>query len=138
VGYIGLYFFWYSAILVSRVSEFNVEPNMVAYWFVDENKVKRFVTLHVFEFIDCLVRFIPDKNLKLIRCYGLYSRCTVGVLLESVCSFSREKVSVVRKRVVVCCPNCGKVMDLAGVSRPDGGGGLVYDVWDDDYDYADW
>jgi hypothetical protein len=29
-------------------------------------------------------------------------------------------------------------MVLVGVSRSDGGGGLVYDEWDDDYDYANW
>jgi hypothetical protein len=28
---------------------------MVTYWYMDENKVKRFITLHVFEFIDRLV-----------------------------------------------------------------------------------
>jgi hypothetical protein len=25
-----------------------------------------------------------------------------------------------------------------GVTRSDEGGGLVYDEWDDDYDYANW
>jgi len=29
-------------------------------------------------------------------------------------------------------------MDLVGVTRPDVGGGLVYDEWDDDFDYANW
>jgi len=29
-------------------------------------------------------------------------------------------------------------MDLIGVTRPDGGGGLVYGDWDDDFDYANW
>jgi hypothetical protein len=29
-------------------------------------------------------------------------------------------------------------MDIVGVTRPDEGGGLVYDEWDDDYDYANW
>jgi len=29
-------------------------------------------------------------------------------------------------------------MDLVGVTRPDGDGGLVYDEWDDDFDYANW
>ncbi|MDR2204112.1 MAG: hypothetical protein LBE76_07455 [Nitrososphaerota archaeon] len=47
-------------------------------------------------------------------------------------------MSVVCKRVVVCCSNCGCVMDFVGVSRPGEGGGLVYGEWDDDYDYADW
>jgi hypothetical protein len=68
------------AIVESRVSEFNVEINMVTYWFVDEDKVKRFVTLSAFEFVGCLVRFIPEKNLKLIRYYGLYSRRILGKL----------------------------------------------------------
>jgi hypothetical protein len=128
------------AIAGSRICGFDVETNMVTYWFVDEHKVKRFVSLHAFEFIDRLVKLIPDKNLKLIRYYGLYYRRSVGVLQKVLTPLSREKVPVVRKRVVVCCPNCGNVMDLVGVSRPDdgGGGGLVYSEWDDDADYASW
>jgi len=50
-GYVGRYL-RHPAIAASRISDFNVETNMVTYWFVDENKVKRFVTLHAFEFID--------------------------------------------------------------------------------------
>ena len=51
---------------------------------------------------------------------------------------SYEKVSVKSKREVVLCSNCGgHAMDLVGVTRPDGGGGLVYDEWDDG-DYANW
>ena len=68
------------AIAESRISEFNVETNMVTFWFVDEYKVKRFVMLPAFEFIGRLVRLIPEKNLKLIRYYGLYSRRTTGRL----------------------------------------------------------
>jgi hypothetical protein len=92
----------------------------------------------VFEFIDRLVRLISDKNLKFICYYGLYSRCASGRFQKVLMSLSCEKVSVVCKRVVVCCLNCGKVMDVVGVSRSDGGGGLVYGEWDDDYDYANW
>ena len=32
---------WHLAILESRISEFNVETDMVTFWFVDEKKVKR-------------------------------------------------------------------------------------------------
>jgi hypothetical protein len=46
-------------------------------------------------------------------------------------------VSVKLKRVVVCCSNCGYVMDFAGVSGSDEGGGLVYVEGDTD-DYANW
>jgi lysyl-tRNA synthetase class I len=53
----------------------------------------------------------------------------VGVLQKVLTPFSRENVSVKFKRVVVCCPNCGKAMGLTGVTRLDGDGGLVYEVW---------
>jgi hypothetical protein len=108
------------AIAVSRISEFNVETNMVTFWFVDEHKVKQFVTLPALEFIGRLVRLIPEKNLKLIRYYGLYSRRTLGVLQKVLTPLSCEKVSVRFKGVVVCCPNCGKSMDITGVTRLDG------------------
>jgi transcription elongation factor Elf1 len=104
---------------------------------VDENRVKRFVTLHAFEFIDRLVRLIPDKNLKLIRYYGLYSRCTTAKLQKVLTPLSREKVPVKSKRAVILCSNCGYVMDLVGVTRPDEGGNLVYGEWDDSYNYVD-
>ena len=73
----------HSVIAELRISEFNVESNMVTFWFVDEYKVKRFVTLSALEFIGRLVKLIPDKNLELICYYGLYSRRTFGRLLES-------------------------------------------------------
>jgi len=38
---------------------------MVTFWFVGENKVKPFVMLPAFLFIDCLVWLIADKHLKL-------------------------------------------------------------------------
>src|SRR5215469_11904552 len=117
------------AIAESRISEFNVETNMVTFWFVDENKVKQFVTLPALEFIERLVRLIPDKNLKLIRYYGLYSRRTLGRLQKVLTCLSREKVPAAFKKVEICCPNCGKGMDLTGVTRLDGDGGLVYEAW---------
>jgi hypothetical protein len=119
-GYIGRYL-RHPAIAVSRISDFNVETNMVTYWHMDENKVKQFVTLHVFEFIDRLVRLIPDKNLKLIWYYGLCSRRITGKFQKVFTPLSCEKVSVKSKRGVVLCSNCGYAMGLVGVTRPDGG-----------------
>ena len=119
------------AIVESRISEFNVATNMVTFWFVDDRKVKRFVTLHALEFIGRLVSLIPEKNLKLIRYYGLYSRRAAIKLQKVFTCLSREKVPAAFKRVVVCCPNCGKSMDLTGVTRLDGVGGLVYSAWGD-------
>jgi hypothetical protein len=66
---------------------------------MDENKVKQFVTLHAFLFIDRLVRLIPDKNLKLICYYGLYSGRTTGKFQKVLTVLSCEKVPVKSKRV---------------------------------------
>jgi hypothetical protein len=136
-GYIGRYL-RHSAIAESRISEFNTATNMVTYWFVDEYKVKQFVTLHAFEFIDRLVRLISDKNLEFIRYYGLYSGRTTAKLQKMLIPLSRENVPVKPKRAVILCSNCGHVMDLVGVTRSDEGGGLVYDEWDDEHEHADW
>jgi len=100
-GYIGRYL-RHPAVAECRISDFNVETNMVTYWYMDENRVKQFVSLHAFEFIDRLVRLIPDKNLKLIRYYGLYSRRTSARLQKMLTSLSREKVSVKPKRRLFC------------------------------------
>ena len=94
--------------------------------------------MHALEFIGRLVKLIPDKNLKLIRYYGLYSRRTSGKLQKVLTPLSRENVSVKFKRVVVCCPNCGKSMGLTGVTRLDGVGGLVYSAWGDSGDDDCW
>ena len=47
-------------------------------------------------------------------------------------------MSVAFKCVVVCCPTCGKGMGLAGVTRFDGDGGLVYEAWGSDSDDDCW
>lgn len=96
-AYMGRYL-RHPAIAESRISEFNVETNMVTYWYVDEDKTKRFVTLPALEFIDRLVRLIPDKNLKLIRYYGLYSRRMQAKLQKMLTVLSREKVVIECKR----------------------------------------
>jgi len=115
-AYIGRYL-RHPAIAESRISDFNVETNMVTFWY-EENGAKKFVTVSALEFIDRLVRLIPDKNLKLIRYYGLYSRRTQGKLQKMLTPLSREKPAVLPKREVVKCPRCGQPMDLLGATRP--------------------
>jgi adenylate kinase family enzyme/ribosomal protein S27E len=123
--YIGRYL-RHPAIAESRISEFNVETNMVTFWY-EEKGEKKFVTLSALEFIDRLVRLIPDKNLKLIRYYGLYSRRTSAKLQKMLTPLSREKPSIQPKKEVVKCPKCGQTMELVGATRPNA----------DDYDSDD-
>jgi hypothetical protein len=69
------------AIAESRISEFNWLLNTVTFWYNDsDGGGRRSVTFGALEFIGRLVRLVPDRNLKLIRYYGLYSRRTKGKL----------------------------------------------------------
>jgi hypothetical protein len=127
-AYIGRYL-RHPAIAESRISDFNVETNMVTFWY-DEDGAKKFVTLSALEFIDRLVRLIPDKNLKLIRYYGLYSRRTQGKLQKMLTPLSREKRVVLPKKEVVKCAKCGQTMELQGATRPNADeSDSEYDSW---------
>jgi hypothetical protein len=107
------------AIAESRLSEFNRLLNTVTFWYRDEDGgLRRSVTFGALEFIGKLVRLIPDRNLKLIRYYGLYSRRTKGKLQKMLTPLSSEKCRVVRKKEVIKCPKCGQIMDFVGVTRP--------------------
>lgn len=124
--YIGRYL-RHPAIAESRISDFNVETNMVTFWYEVDGE-KKTVTMPALEFIDRLVRLIPDKNLKLIRYYGLYSRRTSAKLQKMLTPLSREKPRVEPKKEVVKCPKCGQIMDLMGATRP-------HEDEDDDFDW---
>jgi hypothetical protein len=115
-GYIGRYL-RHPAIAESRISDFNPVTNMVTFWYQLDGE-KKTVTMSALEFIDHLVRLIPDKNLKLIRYYGLYSRRTMGKLQKMFTPLSREKPMLLSRKEVVKCPRCGQTMELMGVTRP--------------------
>jgi ssDNA-binding Zn-finger/Zn-ribbon topoisomerase 1 len=114
--YIGRYL-RHPAIAESRILDFNPETNMVSFWYRVDGE-KKTVTMSALEFIEHLVRLIPDKNLKLIRYYGLYSRRTSAKLQKMLTPLSREKPAVLPKREVVSCPKCGSAMNLMGATRP--------------------
>ena len=107
------------AVAESRISEFNRLASTVTFWYKDPDCGERKnVTLSVLEFIGRLVRLIPDRNLKLISYYGLYSRRTKGKLQKMLTALSREIRSGVRKKEEIECLKCGVFVDFVGVSRP--------------------
>ena len=124
--YIGRYL-RHPAIAESRISNFDTEANAVTYWFVEDG-VKKFVTLPALEFIDRLVKLIPDKNLKLIRYYGLYSRRTSAKIQKMLTPLSREKSMFEPKKEIVKCPKCGQIMDLVSAYRPYGDADEDFDL----------
>lgn len=80
------------------------------------------------EFIDRLVRLIPNKNLKWIRYYDLYSIRTSAKLQKMLTPLIREKHVVARKKEVVKRPKCGQIMNIVGANRP-------YEYEDDHLDW---
>jgi len=117
--YIGRYV-RHPAIAESRITEFNPETNTVTFWYRDGegwNSVTKKVTMPAMEFINRLVKLIPDKHLKLVRYYGLYSRRTRSKLQKFLTPLSRQKPKNKPRKETVKCPECGTPMELIGVTR---------------------
>ena len=61
------------AMAQSRI--INYDGTYVTFWYnrhEDEKRVEE--TIHVYEFIKRLIKHIPDKNFKVVRYYGLYTK----------------------------------------------------------------
>jgi len=118
--YIGRYI-RHPAIAESRIAEFNLQTNTVTFWYRDGegwSRIVKKVTMHAMEFIDRLVKLIPDKHLKLVRYYGLYARRTMNKLQKILTPLSREIPKPKPRKEPVKCPVCGSDMELIGVTRP--------------------
>jgi len=118
--YIGRYI-RHPAIAESRIISFETEANTVSFWYKHgegRNRVVEEITMSAMEFIDRLVKLIPDKNLKLVRYYGLYARRTRSIIQKFLTPLSREKTHPKRREEAVRCPKCGTPMELIGVTRP--------------------
>lgn len=113
--YIGRYV-RHPAIAESRITEFNPETNTVTFWYWRDG-TKKTVTISAQEFIDRLVQLIPDKNMKLIRYYGLYARRTRNKLQKILTPLSRQKPKKPPKKSVKC-PKCGSTMHLIAITKP--------------------
>ena len=69
--YVGRYI-RHLAIANSRLH--NYDGSSVTFWCKDHEGARHFVTIEVQEFIKALIQHIPDRNFKMIRYYGAYSR----------------------------------------------------------------
>jgi len=122
VRYLGRYL-RHPAIANSRICGYDGET--VRFWFEDhKTKEKVFRELSVFDFMFAVIQHIPEKNFKLIRYYGLYSRRCVKRVGKIVCKSSskREKLEVLDEKSIFHCPKCSEVMKFVGYFKepPDG------------------
>ena len=70
--YIGRYV-KHPPIAESRITAF--DGKQITYWYEDsETKIRKTVTMDIFEFIRLLLSHIPEKNFKIVRYVGIYSR----------------------------------------------------------------
>jgi alpha-D-ribose 1-methylphosphonate 5-phosphate C-P lyase len=72
------------------------------------------VTMAVREFIKALIQHIPDRNFKMIRHYGAYSRRTKrkysGYLQRSIRQVTFEDFITKVNKWAPNCPKCGRKM----------------------------
>jgi hypothetical protein len=105
------------AIAESRITRFNPEANKVTFWY-QRNRAIETIAMSALEFINRLVKLIPDRNMKLIRYYGLYARRTRSRIQKILTPLSREKPKLKPRKEPVKCPKCGTPMELIAITRP--------------------
>jgi hypothetical protein len=119
--YIGRYV-KHPPIAESRITAFDGKE--VTYWYEDsKTKIKRTVTMDKFEFIKLLLSHIPEKNFKIVRFVGIYSRRGYrhrqtefheGEIILNKRSW-REEIKKTFQYDPLICPYCETEMELIGI-----------------------
>lgn len=104
IKYIGRYI-RHPAIANSRI--FDYTGTGVSFYYESYQGIKT-KTMKVFDFISAIIQHIPEKNFRLVRYYGIYSRNNNN-------RFSKIKEhsvieSKIKEKWVVYCPDCGEKM----------------------------
>jgi hypothetical protein len=110
-SYVGRYV-RHPAIANSRLCGYDGKD--VTFWYVDNEKIKHYKTMPVFEFIKAIIQHIPDKNFKMIRYYGAYCRklkrkYSFYFVQESITCAENYNSNNKRTRT---CPVCGSQMEF--------------------------
>ena len=118
IKYIGRYI-RHPAIANSRIIDYNGKG--VTFYYEDNKGNKNFKIMSVFDFISAIIQHIPERNFRLVRYYGVYSRNNIKrftkieiqlVIEDKILNKSKEKR-------VVYCPCCFERMVLiAYVNKP--------------------
>lgn len=119
------------AIAESRIQGY--DGQMVTFWYERHEDGKRVEeTITAEEFIAKLIRHIPDKNFKMVRNYGLYSRNNKHkkLFIKRVDEYKVKALKKLRNwrfRLIqaykydpLSCPKCGETMKWEGIYHGDG------------------
>jgi len=116
VKYIGRYV-RHPAIANSRITAYNKEA--VRFYYEDHEKNKNYKIMLVHDFISAIIQHVPEKNQKLIRYYGYYSRRKNKCLKSSITKLISVKSTESSERMVCYCPKCYERMEFVFYSRKD-------------------
>jgi hypothetical protein len=108
--YIGRYI-RHPTMAESRIINVDEKTKTVTFWY-QRNVVKDALIIPTLQFIDKLVRLIPDKNLKLVRYYDLYARRIRSTLRKILTPLSRETPKSQLRKTPIKCPRCMSPMEL--------------------------
>ena len=100
------------AIANSRIIRYNKEA--VKFFYEDHEKRIHYKIMLVNDFISAIIQHIPEKNQKLVRYYGAYSRRKKKSLKSSIINFILPKSS---EKGVAYCLKCYERMEFVAYSR---------------------
>jgi len=102
------------AIANSRIIAYNHEA--IRFYYRDHQDKIHYRIMLVYDFISAIIQHIPEKNQKLARYYGAYSRRKKKYLKSGITKLISTKLSDGR---VCYCPKCYERMEFAFYSRKD-------------------
>ena len=117
------------AIAESRILKYDGKNVTYKYTRHEDNKVI-VETVHVYEFIKRIIRHIPEKNFKMIRYFGIYSRrskCKVNFIkmIDKMVLSIRKSIANWENRIIAItgvdpckCPNCNNKMRFHDIVYP--------------------
>lgn len=95
------------AIANSRIIAYNNEA--VKFYYKDHQDKTHYKIMLTYDFISAIIQHIPEKNQKLARYYGAYSRRKKKSLKSSIINFILPKSS---EKCVAYCPKCHEKMEF--------------------------
>ena len=117
------------AIAESRILKYDGKNVTYKYTRHEDNKVI-VETVHVYEFIKRIIRHIPEKNFKMIRYFGIYSRRSKGKvnfikMIDKRILSIRKSIANWENRILAIagvdpckCPNCKNKMRFHDIVYP--------------------
>ena len=95
------------------------DDKAVAFYYIDtKTKRKIDVVMKIEDFMLALLQHIPDRQFKMIRHYGTYSRRTKKIYAKHLRrSINNCKPENLIKNSRIRCPKCGSIMEKVGFTR---------------------